>query len=111
MSICCGLYECNNPQCSHLMQYKKINRRHFTSKEVCKSCGTLTSRSFCEARKIWESPEDSDTVIIKQYGLHSCSLIKPQWERELTKEIVGNPQKSSAVCRNILRHSSMMVLT
>ena len=79
-----------------------MNRRQFTPKGVCKSCGTLTSRSLCEARKIWEFPEDSDTVIIKHYRLHSCSPIKPKWERELTKEIVGSPQKSSAVRRNIL---------
>ena len=49
-----------------------------------------------------EFPEDSDTVIIKHYGLHSCSPIKPKRERELTKEIVGNTQKSSAVRQNIL---------
>ena len=52
MSACRGSYECYNPQCSHLMQYKKINRRQFTTKGVCKSCGTLSSRSLCEARKI-----------------------------------------------------------
>ena len=60
-------------------------------------CSTLSSRSLCEARKIWEFPEDSDTVIIEQYGFHSCSRIKLKRERELTKEIAGNPQKSSAV--------------
>ena len=68
------------------MQYKKINRRYFTPKGGCKSCGTLSSRSLCEAREIWEFPEDSDKVIIKHYGLHSCSPIKPKRERELTKK-------------------------
>ena len=34
--------------------------------------------------------------------MHSHSTIKPKQERTLTKEIVGNPQKSSAVRRNIL---------
>ena len=99
MSTCRESYD---PQCPHFMQYKKINRRKFTPKSVSKSCGTLSSRSLCEACKIWEFLEDSDTVIIKHYGLHSCSPIKPKWERELTKEIVGNPQKSIAVRRNIL---------
>ena len=32
----------------------------------------------------------------------SYSTIKPKQERTLTKEIVGNPQKCSAVRRNIL---------
>ena len=75
------------------MQYKKINRRQFTSKSVSKSCGNLSFRSLCEARPIWEFPEDSDKVIIKHYGLHSRSRIKPKLEQELTKEIVGNTQK------------------
>ena len=97
MSTCLGSYECHNPQCLHLMQYKKINCRYFTRKDLCKSCVTLSSRSLCEARKIWEFPEDSDTVFIEQYGFHSCSRIKLKRERELTKEIAGNPQKSSAV--------------
>ena len=101
MSTCRGLCECHNPQCPHLMQYKKINRRYFTPKVVCKNCDTLSSRSLCEASKIWKSPEDSDTVIIKHYGLHSCSPIKPKWERELTEEILENTQKSRAVCQNI----------
>ena len=34
--------------------------------------------------------------------MHSCSPIKSKRERELTKEIVGNTQKSSAVRQNIL---------
>ena len=34
--------------------------------------------------------------------MHSCSPIKPKRERELTKEIVRNPQKSRAVQQNIL---------
>ena len=97
MNTCAGLYECHNRQCPHLMQHKKINRRQFTQKVVCKSCATLSSRSLYEARKIWEFSEDSNTVIIKHFGLQSCSPIKPKRERELTKEIVGNPQKSSAV--------------
>ena len=84
------------------MQYKKINRWQFPPKGVCKSCGTLSSRSLCEARKTWEFPEDSGTVIIKHYALHSCSPIKPQRERELIKETVGNSQISSALRWNIL---------
>ena len=102
MSTCRGLHECHNPQCSHLMQHKKINRKQFTPKSVCKSCGTLSSRSLCEAREIWEFREDSDTVIIKHCGLHSCSPIKPKLELELTKEIVRNTHKSIAVRQNIL---------
>ena len=34
--------------------------------------------------------------------MHSCSPIKPKRERELTKEIVRNTQKFSAVRQNIL---------
>ena len=34
--------------------------------------------------------------------MHSCSPIKPKRERELTKEMVKNPQKSRAVQQNIL---------
>ena len=102
MSTCRGSYGCHNPQYPHLMQYKKIYRKRFTPKCVRKSCGALSSRGLCEACKIWEFPEDSDTVIIKHYGLHSCSPIKPKRERELTKETVGNPQKSSSICLNIL---------
>ena len=89
-------------QFPHLMQYKKINCRQFTPKGACKSCGTLSSRSLYEASETWEFSEDSDTVIIKHYGFHPCSPIKPKQERELTKKIVGNPQKSSAFHRDIL---------
>ena len=64
-------------------------------------CSTLSSRSLCEPRKIWEFSEDSDTVIIKHSGFHSCSPVKPKRERELPKEIVGNPHKSSIVRRDI----------
>ena len=64
-------------------------------------CSKLSSRSLCEARKIWEFSEDSDTVIIKHSGLHSCSPVKPKRERELPKEILGNPHKSSLVRRDI----------
>ena len=102
MSTCRGLYECHNPQCPHLMQYKKINRRQFTPKGVCRSCGALGSRSLSEVRQIWEFTEDSGIVIIKHYGLHSRSPIKPKRERELIKEIIGNSRKSSALRRNIL---------
>ena len=34
--------------------------------------------------------------------MHSCSPTKPKWEPELTKQIEGNPQKSSPVLQNIL---------
>ena len=42
MSISNGSYECHNPQCPHSMQYKKINRRQFRPKGVCRSCCTLS---------------------------------------------------------------------
>ena len=80
MSTCRGLFDCHNLQCPHLMQYNKINRREFTPKGVGKSCSTPSSRSLCGARKMWEFPQDSGTVIIKHYWLHSCSPIKPKWE-------------------------------
>ena len=73
MSTCRGLYEYHNPQFPHLIQYKKLNCTQFTPMVACKTCVTLSSRSLREARKIWEFPEDSDTVINKNYGLHPCS--------------------------------------
>ena len=64
------------------MLQRQINRRQFTPKGACKSCDPLSlSSSLCKAPKIWELLQDSVIVIIKHYGLHSFSPIKPKPER------------------------------
>ena len=49
MSICRGSWECHNHHCPHLIQYGKINRRQFTHKGVCKSCGSMSERGKCSS--------------------------------------------------------------
>ena len=61
MSICRGCWECHNHHFPHLIQYGKINRRQFTPKCVCKSCGSMSERGKCSSRNIWEFPNDSES--------------------------------------------------
>ena len=39
MATCWGSFECSNIDCSHVIQYGNFNKRQFTPKGICKSCG------------------------------------------------------------------------
>ena len=58
MSLCTVSWECHNYHCTHLIQYGKINRHQFTSKGVCKSCGSMSEQGKCSCQKIWGFPSN-----------------------------------------------------
>ena len=51
-----GSFECFNPHCPYYLQFHKCNKRQFTPKGACKSCGQFSERGTCEAQKILEFP-------------------------------------------------------
>ena len=75
-----GSFQYSNPHCPHVVQYNRFNRRQFTPKGICKSCGNLCERQKCDARKIFEFPEEKSirVVTIKHFGTHLCPPIKPK---------------------------------
>ena len=68
-----GSFECFNLHCPYYLQFHKCNRRQFTPKGACKSCGQFSERGTCEARKIWEFPGQwgEKIVTVKHFGTHS----------------------------------------
>ena len=64
----------------------------------------MSERGKCSSRKIWEFPNDSEStsVVIKHYGMHSCSPFKPKGETQFAKEIKSSNLKACFVKRNIL---------
>ena len=99
-----GTFQCSNPHCPHVVQYNRFNRRQFTPKGICKSCGNLCERQKCDARKIFEFPEEKSVhvVTIKHFGIHLCSPIKPKGKRDIKEIIASNPNKASKAKRDIL---------
>ena len=104
MVQCKGSFQCSNPHCPHVAQYNRFNRRQFTPKGICKSCGNLCERQKCDARKIFEFPEEKSihVVTIKHFGIHLCSPIKPKGKRDIKQIIASNPNKASKAKRDIL---------
>ena len=101
---CKGSFQCFNPHCPHVVQYNRFNRRQFTPKGICKSCGNMCERQKCDARKIFEFPEQKSihVVTIKHFGIHLCSPIKPKGKRDIKQIIASNPNKASNAKRDIL---------
>ena len=104
MVQCKGSFQCSNPHCRHVVQYNRFNRRQFTPKGICKSCGNLCERQKCDAMKIFEFPEEKliHVVTIKQFGIHLCAPIKPKGKRDIKEIIASNPNKVSKAKRDIL---------
>ena len=104
MVQCKGSFQCSNLHCPHVVQYNRFNRRQFTPKGMCKSCGNLFERQKCDARKIFEFPEEKSIqiVTIKHFGTHLCSPIKPKGKRDTKEIIASNPNKASKVKHDIL---------
>ena len=101
---CKGSFQCSNPHCPDVVQYNRFNRRQFTPKGMCKSCGNLCERQKCDARKIFEFPEEKSIhiVTIKYFGTHLCSPIKPKGKRDIKEIIASNLNKASKAKRDIL---------
>ena len=104
MVQCKGSFQCSNPHCPHVVQYNRFNRRQFTPKGICKSCGNLCERQKCDAMKIFEFPEEKliHVVTIKHFGIHLCAPIKPKGKRDIKEIIASNPNKASKAKRDIL---------
>ena len=104
MVQCKGSFQCSNPHCPHVVQCNRFNRRQFTPKGICKSCGNLCERQKCDTRKIFQFPEEKSihVVNIKQFGTHLCSSIKPKGKRDIKEIIASTPNKASKAKRNIL---------
>ena len=101
---CRGSFECFNPPCPYYLQFHKCNRRQFTPKGACKSCGQFSDRVTCEARKIWEFPGQwgEKIITVKHYGTHSCSPIKQIKSDEILRELSATSNKAANARRNIL---------
>ena len=97
-------FQCSNPHCRHVVQYNRFNRRQFTTKGICKRCSNLCERQKCDARKIFELPEEKAiyVVTIKHFRTHLCSPIKPKGERDIKEIIASNPHKASKAKRDII---------
>ena len=104
MVQCKGSFQCSNPHCPHVFQYNRFNRRQFTPKGICKSCGNLCERQKCDARKIFEFPEEKSihVVTIKHFGIHLYSPIKPNGKRDIKEIIASNPNKASKAKRAMI---------
>ena len=68
VATCRGSFECHNENCPYLIEFKKVNRRQFNLKGLCKSCGHHSKRTSCEARKFWEFPLSGEKVFVKNFG-------------------------------------------
>ena len=99
-----GTFQCSNPHCPHVVQYNRFNRRQYTSKCICKSCSNLRERQKCNARKIFEFPEEKSIHVftLKHFGIHLHSPIKPKGRRDIKEIIASNPNKASKAKRDIL---------
>ena len=81
-----GPFRFSSPHFSHVAQYNRFNRRQFTpNKVICKSYGNLCQRQKCNARKVFEFPEEKSThiVTIKHFGTHLCFPVKPKGKRDI----------------------------
>ena len=65
---------------------------------------SVTKDKKCDARKIFEFPEEKSThiVAIKHFETHLCSPIKPKGKRDIKEVIASNPNKTSNAKRDIL---------
>ena len=104
MVQCKGSFQSSNPHCPHIVQYNRFNQRQFTPKGICKSCGNLCERQKCNARKIFEFPEEKliHVVTTNHFGIHLRSPIKPKGKGDIKEIIESNPNKASKAKRDIL---------
>ena len=88
----------------HVVQYNRFNQTQFTPNDICKSCGNLCERQKCDAKKLFEFPEEKSmhVVTIKHFGTHLCFPIKPKGKRDIKEIIAFNPNKVSKAKRDIL---------
>ena len=93
---CKGSFQCSNPHCPQVARYNRFNRREFTPKGIWKSCGNLCERQKCDARKIFDFPEEKSThiVTIKYFGIHLYSPIKPKGKIDIKEIIASIPNKA-----------------
>ena len=78
IATCRCSFECHSESCPCIIEFKKVNRRQFSLKGICKSCGNHSKGTSCEARKFWEFPLFGEKVFVKHFGQHSCLPVKPR---------------------------------
>ena len=100
MATCRGSFECSNIDCPHVIQYRKFNKRQFTPKGICKSCGAKCERVQCTARKFWEFGEKE--IVVKHYGDHTCSPVKHKKESQMKSHLQVETKKVSLLRKDIL---------
>lgn len=75
---CGGSFFCANKDCAFLKFYGKQNKLQFDVKEKsCNVCGLKGVYIECEASKIWEFEDDTETVTVYHTGFHTCAARKP----------------------------------
>ena len=116
LAKCKGSFHCNNEHFPFFIQYNKVNRRNFNSKGICNACGKKADeRLKCEARKVWEFSNDEIDVVVKHFGVHTCSPSKAKREKEM-KRVLNTSSKSAGVVKknfltDVILKSSKMKLT
>ena len=102
IATCRGSFECHNENCPYLIEFKKVNRRQFNLKGLCKSCCYHSKRTSCEARKFWEFPLSGEKVFVKHFGQHSCSPVNPRRERDIPEAVKKHSAKGVSARKDIL---------
>ena len=95
-------FECHNENYPYLTKFKKVNRRQFSLKSLCKSCGHYSKRTSCGARKFWEFPLSGEKVFVRHFGQHSWLPVKPRREREIAEAVKKYPGKGVSALKDIL---------
>ena len=69
-----------NSGCPYIIQYNACNIVQFTSAGKCRCCNKMAvnnagvvERVPCPGRKIWEFAVNSNKLIVKHYGEHTCT--------------------------------------
>ena len=83
LAKCKGFFQCLNSECPYITQYNACNTVQFTSAGKYRCCNKMAvnnavvvERVPCQGRKIWEFAVNSNKVIVKHYGQHTCTSKK-----------------------------------
>ena len=101
IATCLGSFECRNKNYPYLIEFKKVHRRQFNLKGLCKSCGNHSKKTSCEARKFWELPHSGEKLFVKHFGQHSCLPMKPRREWEIAEAVKKHPAKGVSARKDI----------
>ena len=105
LATCKGYFQCLNPRCPHIQQFKTPNKVNFTSTGICRSCqvsvadvnGKVTKQP-CPARKIWEF--GTDKVTVYHFGIHTCTAKTALSKKDAVNHFALHPGARPCEARN-----------